>query len=68
MAGNTVTIWYDGTQVLQTTPAQTQGMSLAPLGGIFFSTFYGGHDPSWGPQTATHAYFANFSLSTSVQH
>lgn len=68
VAGNTVTVWYDGVQVLQTTTTQTTGMSLAPLGGIFFSTFYGGHDPSWGPQTSMDAYFADFSLSTSIQH
>ncbi|MEV7779521.1 polysaccharide lyase [Kitasatospora sp. NPDC088351] len=39
-----------------------------PFGGVFFSTFYGGHDTTWGPTSTQHAYFADFSLLTTVQH
>ena len=38
------------------------------LGGVFFSTFHGGHDTSWSPTTTTHSEFADFSLSTALQN
>ncbi|KAA2266642.1 sugar isomerase [Solihabitans fulvus] len=60
-----VTVWYDGKQVLN---AKTAGISTIPFSGVFFSTFFGGHDTSWGPKSTVHAYFADFSVSTSVQH
>ncbi|MGE7438904.1 polysaccharide lyase [Kitasatospora sp. NPDC001175] len=62
-----VTVWYDGKQVFAARKAAT-GIGSIPFGGVFFSTFYGGHDTSWGPKTTQHAYFADFSLATSVQH
>lgn len=55
----TVTVWYDGVQVLQSLLA---GMSPAPFSGIFFSTFYGGHTSDWGPPIPTQSYFADFVL------
>jgi hypothetical protein len=33
------------------------------IDGIFFSTFYGGADPSWAPSTDQHADFAGFAVS-----
>jgi len=32
------------------------------IGGLFFSTFYGGSDSSWAPSNTTHAYFRNVQL------
>lgn len=34
-----------------------------PIGGLFFSSFYGGHDPTWAPSAAMHIDFSNFSVS-----
>jgi hypothetical protein len=34
-----------------------------PISGLFFSTFYGGHDPSWAPTAAMHLDFQDFSAS-----
>jgi len=34
-----------------------------PIGGLFFSSFYGGHDPSWSPSANMHIDFSNFSVS-----
>lgn len=62
-----VTVWFDGVQVLSA-PGIATGISNIPFGGVFFSTFFGGHDTSWGPKKAEYAYFAAFSLSTTVQH
>jgi fibronectin type 3 domain-containing protein len=54
-----VTIWSDGKSVCQTT--QT---FAAPVSGVFFSTFHGGHDTSWSPTKTTTDEFADFALST----
>ncbi|MEV8324160.1 polysaccharide lyase [Kitasatospora sp. NPDC056731] len=51
-----------------TSPAAASGIGGIPFGGVFFSTFYGGHDTSWGPASTQRAYFADFSLSSGVQH
>lgn len=35
-----------------------------PFAGVFFSTFFGGHETSWGPKKEVHAYFSNFKVGT----
>lgn len=60
----TVTVWSDEVQVFHTS---VHGVNTLPFRGIFFSTYYGGHAPSWGPQTTMQSYFAAFSLSTAHQ-
>ena len=62
-----VTVWFDGRQVMQDNDIAT-GISAIPFSGVFFSTFFGGHDTTWGPKAAEYAYFADFSLSTAIQH
>jgi hypothetical protein len=61
----TITVWLDGRQVFTTT---VSGISAIDFGGIFFSTFYGGHSTEWGPAVSSEARFKNFSLSTAIQH
>ena len=61
----TVTVWYDGRQVFTT---HVTGIATIPFSGVFFSTFFGGHDRSWGPNKAVQDSFASFSVSTAVQH
>ncbi|MEZ0093441.1 discoidin domain-containing protein [Streptacidiphilus sp. EB129] len=62
-----VTVWYDGAQVASLSGVAS-GIGGIPFSGVFFSTFYGGHDTTWGPKTTTHSSFADFSLSTGPQH
>ncbi|MDH6125422.1 polysaccharide lyase [Kitasatospora sp. GP82] len=62
-----ITVRYDGRQVFAARKA-VPGIGSIPFGGVFFSTFYGGHDTSWGPKSTQHAYFADFSLSAAQQH
>ncbi|WP_223243161.1 polysaccharide lyase, partial [Streptomyces sp. CBMA123] len=62
-----ITVWYDGRQVHAAT-GTASGIGSIPFGGVLFSTFYGGHDTSWGPASTQQAYFADFSLSAGVQH
>jgi hypothetical protein len=57
-----ITVWYDNKQVLATDAAP--GISGIPFNGVFFSTFFGGHETSWGPDHTEHAYFSNFTVST----
>ena len=59
----TINEWYDGQLVLSNFDIGT-GYNQWPISGILFSTFYGGHDTSWGPQVDTTSYFAKFTIST----
>lgn len=34
------------------------GAAGIPFSGVLFSTFFGGHDTSWGPSVNEYAYFA----------
>jgi Polysaccharide lyase 14 len=64
-AGQRITVWYDGRQVFST---KVSGIATIPFSGVFFSTFFGGHDQAWGPKKTVHAAFADFSVTTAVQH
>jgi hypothetical protein len=59
-----VTLAYDGTTHINQT-----GLAITttdtPIDGLFFSTFYGGHDASWAPSADMHLDFANFKASGS---
>ena len=57
-----ITVWYDGKQVLSSKSAP--GIAGIPFKGVFFSTFFGGHETSWGPKKEVHSYFSNFKIST----
>ncbi|MGA8207280.1 MAG: polysaccharide lyase [Candidatus Dormiibacterota bacterium] len=37
--------------------------TATPIDGLFFSSFYGGHDPTWAPSAQTSIEFADFSAS-----
>jgi hypothetical protein len=62
-ATGSISVWYDGHQVLSA-PGALSGIAGIPFSGVFFSTFFGGHDPSWGPSKDEYAYFADFAVST----
>jgi hypothetical protein len=62
-ATGNITVWYDGVQVMSR-PGALGGVTGIPFSGIFFSTFFGGHDTSWGPSKTEYAYFADFAVST----
>jgi hypothetical protein len=59
-----ITVWYDGSQVLNQ-PGVLGDSARVPFAGIMFSTFFGGHDTSWGPSQSQYAYFADFAVGTS---
>ncbi|MDA3631237.1 sugar isomerase [Saccharopolyspora sp. WRP15-2] len=57
----TITVWYDGQQVLS--EQGIREIADIPFSGVFFSTFFGGHDTSWGPSRDVHAQFRDFRVS-----
>jgi hypothetical protein len=58
----TITIWYDGKQVIQTTIGCA---ASEPVGGILFQTFYGGDAKSYGPSVPTSIDFGGAKTSLS---
>jgi hypothetical protein len=58
-----ITVWYDGSQVMNE-PGVLGDSSGVRFAGIMFSTFFGGHDTSWGPSQSEYAYFADFAVGT----
>jgi hypothetical protein len=58
-----ITVWYGGSQVLNE-PGVLGDSAGIPFAGIMFSTFFGGHDTSWGPSQSEYAYFADFAVGT----
>lgn len=58
-----VTVWVDGSEVLSESGMQYRTVKDLRIEGIFFSTFFGGADPSWAPSRDQHADFAGFELS-----
>lgn len=58
-----VTVWLDGRQVFQQTAITYRTTDSLKIDGVFFSTFFGGGDPSWASPTDQHTDFAAFALS-----
>lgn len=52
----------DGKVVIDTTGLSITDAAV-PISGLFFSTFFGGHDPSWSPTAPMSADFAGFGAS-----
>lgn len=58
-----VTVWLDGQEVFAETGMQYRTVDDLKVEGVFFSTFFGGADPSWAPSQDQHADFADFAVS-----
>jgi hypothetical protein len=61
-SNGSVTLSYDGQQVIQQTGIDITETNT-PAAGLFFSTFFGGHDSSWAPTADQSISFQNFSES-----
>jgi hypothetical protein len=62
-ADGSVTVWLDGEQVFTQDSILYRTVPELRLEGIFFSTFYGGDDPSWAPSADQYADFAGFAVA-----
>ena len=57
-------IWLDEVPVFSHTQLLLRTVYGLKIEGVFFSTFFGGGDPSWAPPHDTHADFAHFATSS----
>lgn len=57
-----IRVWVDGKQVLDRDGLLFRTTDQLKIEGIFFSTFFGGGDPSWATPKDVYADFADFSV------
>jgi hypothetical protein len=58
-ADGVLRVWYDGKLVLERTDIIFRMSNSVRISGLIFSTFFGGHDPSWASPTTQKSYFKN---------
>ena len=56
--------WFDGQKVLNETDFVYRKTSDIGINLFYFSTFFGGNDPSWAPATDQYIFFDNFRIAT----
>ncbi|KAI0823345.1 hypothetical protein BC628DRAFT_526860 [Trametes gibbosa] len=61
-ANGEVVLYYNNVKALDEQALQYRASSDISVGGFWFSTFFGGSDDSWAPQSTVHAYFRNIQL------
>jgi hypothetical protein len=59
-----IAVRQDGRLVLRQTGLEFRTTDRLRIEGLFFSTFFGGADPSWATPVDQHVDFADFTLST----
>ena len=60
-----VTVWLDGEEVFREDDMEYRTVDDLQIDGLFFSTFFGGADPSWASPQDQVVDFADFEVSTS---
>lgn len=63
-ANGIVEAWLDGVKVLSSNTMLYRKTEDIKINLFYFSTFYGGADPSWAPKTDQYIYFDNFRIAT----
>ncbi|KAH9851331.1 hypothetical protein C2E23DRAFT_830340 [Lenzites betulinus] len=61
-ANGEVVLYYNNVKALDEQALQYRSSSEISVGGLWFSTFFGGSDDSWAPPSDVNAYFRNFQL------
>lgn len=62
-----IQVWFDGKQVLNQRQLTFRTTDRLKIEGIFFSTFFGGDDPSWATPKEVYVDFADFSISNKIE-
>jgi len=62
VANGQVILYFNDANALQHDNIFFRQTDNITVGGLYFSTFFGGSDPSWAPPNLTHTYFRNFQL------
>lgn len=65
-ADGLIEVWIDGAAVLRQTGLTFRTVPELRIEGLFFSTFFGGDDPTWATPRDQAAEFANFTMSRSA--
>ncbi len=65
-ANGYITVYINGTPALDALGLTFRTVSSLQINGLFFSTFFGGHDKTWATPVAQHLDFAGFSVSRRV--
>jgi len=63
-ANGIVEAWFDGVKVLSSNTMLYRKTEDIGINLFYFSTFYGGADPSWAPTSDQYMYFDNFRIAT----
>ena len=58
-----LTVWVDGSMLIDERALRYRTTDSLQIRGIFFSTFFGGSDPTWATPLDVHADFAAFAVS-----
>lgn len=62
-ANGRVRVWLDGNLVLDEGNLEFRSVDQLQIGGLFFSTFFGGNDASWATPQDVYIDFADFTVS-----
>jgi len=56
--------WWDGALALDRSDLRWRDVDTFSIDGFYFSTFFGGGDPSWAPVRDEHIFYDDFVVST----
>ncbi|KAH3735987.1 uncharacterized protein LOC127850590 [Dreissena polymorpha] len=59
-----IRLWVDGHAEIHVTDVIMRANTHFDIDGLFFSTFFGGHDSSWASPSDTYTYYRNFKITT----
>ncbi|KAG6900758.1 hypothetical protein C0993_002182 [Termitomyces sp. T159_Od127] len=62
VANGNIQLYYNDLKAIDQQNLQIRSSASVNANGLFFSTFFGGSDDSWGTPTTTHTYFRNIRL------
>ncbi|KAI0063587.1 hypothetical protein BV25DRAFT_1824143 [Artomyces pyxidatus] len=62
VANGQVNLYFNDVEAFSQNNLDFRSSDAITAGGMYFSTFFGGDDPSWAPPNTTHTYFRNFQL------
>ncbi|OBZ68124.1 hypothetical protein A0H81_11788 [Grifola frondosa] len=63
-----VSLYYNNVKALEQDALYYRSSSGVNINGLYLSTFFGGSDSSWAPNSTVHSYFRNFELWGSSSH
>ncbi|KAJ7783193.1 polysaccharide lyase family 14 protein [Mycena metata] len=62
VANGNIELYFNDVQALAQQNLQIRAGSNLTIGGLYFSTFFGGSDSSWATPNTTHTYFRNIQM------